>query len=349
MGMMNNAAQASEKMSELSELVSSRKEYILKQTINGFLLFTILVIFGCFDFAHLTFHLEYLIDPNYWYNIFMKGIADICAYNIGINVVLDDVIKRNTTLERLKILYEKLNACKDKDFPEFMVVYNRENRVKAYVSKMNHQLYKLNKYSRRSSKVKYNKGIRTGHYCKKRSELEYLMTEEYIKNNYDVLNVRYRDIDAEIFELEINGSRKVVQGKVTGSIGKGRLIATSTTIMGVIAISMFFNSFSLEPDMQEFEDELTAALYYIMRAVTDVAIVCWQFMRGVLTTHSIVSNQLTLPLSERVKILKRYYAWRAEHGKSVPQCYLDTLKEKKDEELVEIDMNDYKAYLESKK
>jgi hypothetical protein len=102
----------------LGDLVSSKRQFIIKQITNAILLIVILLVFGCFDFLHLKFHYEYLIDGNYWVNIAIKTVADICAYNIGVNFIIDDVIKRNQTLTILKKQYDELNEVKQEDFPE---------------------------------------------------------------------------------------------------------------------------------------------------------------------------------------------------------------------------------------
>ena len=135
--------------------------------------------------------------------------------------------------------------------------------------------------------------------------------------------------------MEIDGSQKVVQNKIVGSVSKGRAIASSTTLLGVIVGSMIIRSISLAPNQQEFENQMVAAAHYAMKISSDIGIIVWQFMRGILGTHNIVSQQMTNPLEERVKILKKYYNWRLLNKKEVPQYYLDLSKEDK-EEIIEI-------------
>ena len=51
---------------DVISLASSKKEYFVKQAINTALLFIILLVFGCLDFARLKWHFEYLVEPSYW-------------------------------------------------------------------------------------------------------------------------------------------------------------------------------------------------------------------------------------------------------------------------------------------
>ena len=75
------------------------------------------------------------------------------------------------------------------------------------------------------------------------------------------------------------------------------------------------------------EDQVVGAMNWAIRVFGDVGIILWQMFRGVIYSKKIVSTQLTIPCSERVKILKEYYAWREEQGKDVPQCYKSLLQE----------------------
>ena len=321
--------------SNTSELAASHRQFVTKQVINIILLFVILVVFGCFDFLHFKFHFEYLQDANYWGNVITKAIADICAYNVGINFVIDDIIKRNRVLAEVRVLYIKLNGNKSGDFQHYIErVYNPECKKAAWIAKVNYKIHLLNKYSRRSSQILYTSDLPEkqelklkNHYCIKRKELEYLKTDEYIESNFETLNVRYINVDHTIFELEIDGTQKVKKNKVTGSVNAGRAKASATTILSVVGISMFASSFSLAPNQEEFVEGAVAAGNYIMKAMTDIGIIVWQFFRGLLGATGIVSQQITAPLVERVEILKKYYAWRQANGQSVPQCYLDLFKE----------------------
>lgn len=326
----------------VGDLVSSKRQFISKQIINAILLLMILLIFGCFDFLHLKFHYEYLADYNYWVNITIKSVADICAYNIGVNFIIDDIITRNTVLQELKTQYEKLNAVKQEDFPVFIDKYNREQKIISWKNYVNHKIYLLNKFSKQRDRIHYNgKPPFDNKYAAKRYELEQMKTDEFIMKNIDNLEVSYKDIDTSIFELEINGTEKVVQNKVTGSVSKGRAIASISTMIGILGFSVIVTPIGLEPNKEEFDSQMVAAVNTVVRMAQDIGIIVWQFLRGIIGTPKIVSVQMTIPLAERVKILKLYYAWRRANNKEVPQCYLDTLNEKQ-EEYIEMTEEEYK-------
>ena len=94
-----------EKISEVNDsvlgvvgLAATKKEFIAKQFINTILLFIILLVFGCLDFATLTFHFDFLLDINYWITSLSKTIAGVCAFNIGINLMWETEIKKDKIL-----------------------------------------------------------------------------------------------------------------------------------------------------------------------------------------------------------------------------------------------------------
>lgn len=358
MGLLETGVtKATEKVNDvtetISDLISSKRQFVIKQITNVFLLLVILIVFGCFDFMHFKFHYEYLLNPDYWINIGVKTVADICSYNIGVNFIIDDVIKRNKTLQKLKTLYEKLNAVKQEDFPEFINYYNKQQKKIAYKNYINRKIYLLNKHAKKSDRVNYslNPTACSSRYYNKRLSLEKMKTDEFIDANIDSLEAPYKDIDVAVFELEINGTEKIVQNKVTGSLTKGRAIASISTMLGVVIFSIIFNPIGLDPNKEEFEDGVVAAVNYAIKIASDIGIIIWQFTRGIFGTQRIVSNQLTVPLAERVKILKLYYEWRKQKGKALPKCYIDSLQEKNDndEEYVEITMDELKQIREKEK
>ena len=67
---MNNPlekiSKVNESVTDAISLASSKKEVFFKQFINAILLFIILLVFGCLDFAKLAFHFERIIQLSYW-------------------------------------------------------------------------------------------------------------------------------------------------------------------------------------------------------------------------------------------------------------------------------------------
>lgn len=347
MGFYEGVNKANESLDWFAGLVSSKREFLIKQVANSVLLFIILLVFGCLDFATLTFHGEYLITASYWGTIGTKLIAAICAFNVGINVMLENEIKKSQELQRNKTEYEKLIKLKDTDFEYFVVrVFNPRMKIEAYKNYINRKIYLLNKFSRRRDRLLYSSTLEENQekklknrYCIKRSELEELKSDEYIQKNIDNIIVRYKEVDPAIFELEINGAQKSADIKVTGNITTGRIKESTTIVFSMLAISMLTTSFGLDASKEEFANNMIAFWHYFLKALEDTAIVLWQFVNGTLRARSIVSGQLTKPYANRNKVLKEYINWREETKAEESAVY----KELNDDDYIEVDEEQAKA------
>ena len=313
-------SRANDTLDTITSLVSSKREFIIKQAANSVLLFVILIVFGCLDFATLTFHGENLLTASYWGTIGTKMVAAICALNIGINMMLENEIKKSVELSRNIEEYNKLIDKKDTDFEYFVTrVFNPALKKKAYLYLMNRKVYILNKFSRRRDRLLYSSDLPENQekklknrYCIKRKELEDLMSKEYIDKNIDSLVVRYNEVDPAIFELEINGAQKSAGIKTTGNLIVGRAKESSTIILSMLMISMLTTSFALGASKEEFESQMVRFWHYCLKAVEDTGVVLWQFFNGTLRARKIVSKELTQPYAGRNEVLRAYVNWRVE-------------------------------------
>lgn len=309
-----------EGLDKVAGLISSKREFIIKQAANSILLFIILLVFGCLDFATLEFHGEYLATASYWGTIGTKLIAAICAFNVGINMMLENEIKKSEELSKNIENYRKLIKLKDTDFEYFVIyIFNIRLKIEAYKSLINKKIYRLNKFSRRRDRLLYSSELEESQekklknrYCVKRKELEELKSDEYINKNIDNIIVRYKEVDPATFELEINGTQKTSGVKTTGSISVGRVKESTTIVLSMLCISMLTTSFGLTASKEEFENNMIAFWHYLLKALEDTGIVLWQFFNGTLRARKIVSSQLTEPYAGRNQVLQAYVNWRSE-------------------------------------
>ena len=345
-----------EQIDRASDLIEStisvaitKKEKIVKQFINILLLFIILMVFGCLDFATLTFHFEYLISPNYWGTVGTKVIAGVCAFNLGINFIFDSEVKKNGVLQEAIAKNKQLMTYKQIDFEYYVIkVFNLNEKKKAYISYINRKINVLNRFSRAKDRLLYSSTLATdeekqkNYYCRRRKELEELKSDEYINKNIESINVRYYEVDPSIFELEIDGSAKTSGVRTRGSVSQGRAKASSTVIIGMIFISAFFTAFGLEADKQQFESQMVAFWHYCLKAIQDVGVVLWQFTRGMFESRKIVSQQLTEPYLGRNKVLESYLEWRLTTHQPDSLVYQELHQEEEIIEISEEDLNKIK-------
>lgn len=346
MGLYEGVNTANQLLDKYVSIVSSKKEFLFRQALNIVLVFAILLVFGCLDFATLKFHFEFLGNWDFWSAIILKTVASILAFNLGINFILDAEIKRDGNLQENIRKYDILNAHKTKDFEYYVTkIYNVENKVRAYISAINRKIFLLNRFSRRRDRLLYSSELATQEaknknlYCRVRAELEALKSDDYIQKNINSINVRSVEVDPSIFELEIDGSQKVKRNRVRGSIATGRVRASSTIVLSTLTITSFLTALGLEFDREEFETMTAKALHYILKIATDVGVIVWQLSHGLIKTRSIVSAQLTTPFANRNAVLVGYYQWRLDKKEPVSQTVLrEITPETADEsDIIEID------------
>ena len=349
MGLYDGISAVNEVLTGATAIAASKKESIIKQTMNGVLLFIIFAIFGCLDFATLTFNVNALSDPSFWGTVGTKTIAGVAAFNIGINLMIDQEMARNSILRELIVKYNVLNAKRQVDFEFFVTkVFNRQEKKKAYISQINRKINIVNRLSRRKDRLLYSSDLpgaeeqrKKNRYCIIRKELENLKSEEFIEKNIDSLSVRYYEVDPSVFELEIDGSPSIRGVKTKGSLALGRAKATSSVIMGMVCVSAFFAAFGLEADKNKFDDQMVAFWHYFLKAAEDLFVILWQTFQGMLRTRRIVSQQYTEPYAGRVKVLTAYLEWRL--SQNIPDSKSHTEIEKmiekakeSEEEIIEV-------------
>ncbi len=330
-----------EKISQANDLVvgavglaASKKEFIGKQIINTFLLFIILLVFGCLDFATLTFHFEYLISVSYWMTTLSKTIAGVCAFNIGINLMWETELRKNKILAAAIKLYEHLIQYKTDDFEYFVVhIFNPKEKTKAYISQVNRKIYFLNRLSRPKDRLLYSSDLperqvekEKNWYCIRRKELEDLKNPEFIEKNLDSLKVRYIMVDPAVFDLEIDGSAVITGVKTRGNVQLGKAKSSTNVVLSMVGVSMFLTAVGLEFNQEQFASQMVAFWHYVLKCATDVGIVLWQTYRGMLNSRKIISQEYTQPYTGRNRVLKDYYRWRFDEGKITQEQYDSIVK-----------------------
>lgn len=320
---MRAVSRINDTVSKAVSIANSKKELIFKQFVNIALLFVILLVFGCLDFATLTFHFEYILTASYWATVGSKVIAGMCAFNIGINLMYDAEVKKNAVLAELIEKYDELIKRKQLDFEYYVVhVFNPAEKKKAYISQINRKIYLLNKVSRAKDRLLYSSDLKENQekkkhnkYCIKRQELEDLKKDDFIEKNLASLKVKYYEVDPVVFDLEIDGAPAQKGVKTKGNAINERAKATTTMVVGMVMFSMFITAFGLEANKQVFEDQMVAFWHYCLKCVQDIGIILWQVSRGALKTRKIISSSLTEPYAGRIRVLTDYLEWRLTNNR----------------------------------
>lgn len=285
---------------------------------------------------------QLIVTAQFWTKVLTKAIAGgVCAFNIGINLSFDIEKDKDGILKENSQKYEKLVKFKDqKTFEDYVInVFNPKQKKKAYISQINRKIYLLNKFATNKSKLLYNADSdipekkeelerlkAKNRYCIKRAELERLKTDEYIDKNLDSLKVNYSYVDPIVFDLEIDGKGTYKGVKVKGNVGAGKVRATSSVLLGMVAVSMLLASLIPDFDKNELKENCESFAKWLstygINFITDIGVIIWQTLRGIFTSRKIISSELTLPFIGRNKVLTDYIEYCTENNIQKSKAYM---------------------------
>lgn len=315
-------------------LFSGNKERLFRTGMNVILTLVVLAVFGCFDFVNMEWDWARVFTYAFWTKVSSKTIASVCCFNIGINFNWEGALASFYVLKEAITDYESLIKDKDDETFDYYVnqVYNMESKKKAWINKINRQIYRLDRFSKNRDRLLYTSKIpptaenyeerckeleyKKAHnrYCIRRKELEELKSEQYIKDNIGSLSVRYSKVNPGAFEMDINGKVVDEDNKVTGNVAFGKARATSGVVWGAVLITAVTSALIVSVNQQQFVDQMQAFWYYLLSAAADVGIVAWNLFRGTMACRPIIEEQIHRPYVNRNKVLKSFISWRVSNG-----------------------------------
>lgn len=337
-------------------LFSANKEKLFRTVTNVILTIVVLAVFGCFDFVKMEWAWEKVLTYAYWTKVTSKTIAAICCFNIGINFNWEPALSVFYELKESIKTYESLIKDKDDEHFEYYVnqVYNMESKKKAWINKINRQIYRLDRWSKNADKLLYTSKIPLGvenydakceeleakkannKYCIKRKELETLKSEAYINENINSITVKYSRVNPAAFEMGIDGKVVDEDNKVTGNVNLGRTKATANVIWGVVLVTCVTTAIAVSYDQEEFVNNMRAFWYYLLTTMVDIGIVAWNLFRGTMACKSIIEEQIHRPYVNRNKVLKGFIAWKINQDIQPSKSFLHIQELTKEPEYIEI-------------
>ena len=337
-------------------LFSANKEKLFRTFTNVILTVVVLAVFGCFDFVKMEWDWTQLMTYAYWTKVTSKTIAAVCCFNIGINFNWEAALSVFYELKESIKTYESLIKDKDDEHFEYYVnqIYNLESKRKAWINKINRDIYRLDRWAKNSDKLLYTSKIPVGvpdyetkieelenrkannKYCIRRSELETLKSEAYINENIGSITVKYSKVNPAAFEMGIDGKVHDEDNKVTGNVNLGKAKATANVIWGVVLVTCITTAIAVSYDKQEFMNNMQAFWYYLMSTMVDIGIVAWNLFRGTMACKSIIEEQIHKPYVNRNKVLKAFIAWKLDNNIQPSKSFLHIQELTKEPEYVEI-------------
>lgn len=312
------------------EKLAYNKTNILKNVFSIVLLILILIVEGCFNFVTFEFKVERLLNLGFWTNISFKVMLLLLVKMWIMSIFMDVARNKNKDLNFNKKLNEKLMETKDDKFPKWIEnIENRDIKIEFYKRKINKLIAKLEHKASSKDRMLYfndNEELKKDNqYCIKRAELEYLISDEYINNNYYWLDVKkFPQIDSATFDCPItndNVSKKYqLNAKTKTAIITSLLSASLITVI----LQTVWNSIEM------FKNDLDI-LIIMSGLIMDFIFIVWQGLTGISSAFSIVEQQEVLPYVNRNRILEKYlYYKNPNEEKAVRECINKIKEECKD-------------------
>ena len=291
------------------EKIVYNKTTILKNTFSVLLLILILVVEGCFNFLTFEFKVERLLSLGFWTNVITKVVLLILVKMWVMSIFIDIARNKNVDLGFQRRVNERLLEIKDDKFPKWVEnVENRDIKIEFYKKKINKKLARLeHKTSSRSRGLYFSDNEEAkakNKYCKKRKELEYLISDEYIEQNYQWLDIKvYPQIDSAIFDCPVTNTNIVKKYQLSSK--------TKTAIFATLLSACFITLvFQTVWNSIELSGNQASALVITTSLIMDMIFIGWQGLTGISNAFSIVEQQEILPYVNRNRILEKYLYYK---------------------------------------
>ena len=303
---------------------------ILKNALSTILLILILIVEGCFNFLTFEFNIDLLSNVGFWVKIGIKilllNLVKIWVMSIFLNVARN----KSKDLCYNKLVNERLLQSKDNNFAYWCEnVENREIRIEFFKANISKKLVKLEKRAKAKDRMLYysdDSMKQHNKYCIKKKELEYLLSDEYINDNINYLDVKgCPKIDAAVFDCPVTSDNLTTKYQLSARTKSA--IFTSLLVASI----MFFVIQTIWNSIELFRND-EALLVVLSSLIMDAVFILWQGLTGINTAFNIIESQEVVPYVNRNRILEKYLYFKNPDAIEQTKKYLvEMKKECKDE------------------
>lgn len=287
-----------------------------KTAITFIALFLIFLVEGCMNWVEVGFLWDNLLQPQLYILTGLNATLMIAIKIIVFNWLLPLIKEKNKTLKKEQIKNSKLSEFKDLKFYGWIESnYNINSKKEAWRIKISKKLRKLNKWAKDKEVAEYYKIKREAYilsddeqnlkfepvlnkYGQKRERLELQITEEYINDNIEFLNVNYHHINPYDFDIPVTNDR-INKNKITSH--ETRAIALSLVLSCIVMLVLNMIKQLLDPNPNN-----AAFIATIINLGLDLLFMAWQCFSAFLDANKIVKKELIVAYANRNRILIEY-------------------------------------------
>lgn len=301
------------------------KDKLIKNMVISVLTLIILIVEGCFNFAKLEWNFVALYQIDFWVGITTKLLLLLLVRMLALMIFQDVAREKNETLAKEKVINAKLMKLKDADFPIWVENdLNLKIKIEAWKLKINKKLTKLeNKATENDRMIYFSKKIneeaklQNKYYRLKTRYLEQL-TDEYINDNIDNLLVKYKRVDAAIFDLPVNLTVSENKYQLTAKTRSAIIFTLGTSSIWLLLTTIIRNA-------MEFSKNDAALLAIMISLALDLIFLLMQFFSGMMDAFKIINTQEVLPYVNRNRILREYLYHKEPEQRNRIKEILDSL------------------------
>ena len=282
----------------------------------GFVLTILLsfVLCGSLELVSGGFNLQYLETAEYWFKLVANLTANfIVLYTVADKDIVDSYEKNEEIVKNDKELKEAVETGVYPDFDEYLALENKNRKIVAWKAYIAHKIFKLEKKAKLKDNEVYWYGTdeekAENKYCKKRKQLEFKMSDEYVNRNIIFIKIKYYKLKKYVvltgceqnsneYKLTTNRSWKIINDN------KYRFLIST-------AFTVFLSSFI--PDMKDF----TYATLIVFAC--KIFILTWNLFVGKNYAVSYQRNTILPDQKYRKDILTKYFIWRKNKQKEVKE------------------------------
>lgn len=264
---------------------------LIEIVISSIAIVGIQIVAMGFDFSKLT-------TWEFWGRTGALTACIFLLYRAVINARYDKTASRQEVLD-IKEEYRSLSEDKDLDLKDFLNELNMELKVKAYVSKINKRINRLERKNIKTYNVKKKKA-----YKAKIDLLKQEIEKDRIKEVIDIVHVKYDMVWYDDFQnIERVGGNGRIITRGTQAYNRAFNIASFNKMWmyilcsAIMAISVW--SFGESSTVQIIANVLSSILMIVVRITT-----------AFIEADRLYDSTETAAFVSKIDILKQYYSWK---------------------------------------
>lgn len=288
--------------------------------------FILTAVAGLYDWVNWSFSLSKFMTRQYWVDTGIKTIMYSMAVIIGIIALLEWGELHNKVYFAAFDDYKvKLKNYKDRGFVLWIQdIYNAVIKKEALHKKYEIRLHFIDAITRDRCKIEYKKKLKDENYVfkykaskryyNKMIELNYINSDEYIDENYEIMHVRYKRVNpyafTEYLDIHISNTQKY---KVENHAGREAAFHVFKKVLIAFMLAAITALFLIDPSREELLEQTNGMIAVVIKYAVRVMMIAFNLIMGCITGKRLFNNNYLLPIVNRTRILEEYNDYRLEN------------------------------------